>query len=377
MAQADGFQPPIRAGLEHEAPYGAPQLLVEHVMNVNENPFGPSTALVERIKQRVGEASVGLNRYPDREFVDLRARLAEYLATEDAAHGAGSVAVLPPEQVWVANGSNEIMQQIFQAFGGPGRTALAFVPHYSMYPEYARNTLTGWVTENRGPAPEFELSAADVVRGIEAHDPTIVLLTSPNNPTGTALELATVKQVARALEERGALLVVDEAYAEFRHDGIASAVSLIEHHPNLIVTRTMAKAFALAGARVGYMAASPAIVDAVRVVRLPYHVSAVTQAVAHAALDFTEELLSSVDFLREARDSLKTELEGMGFTVASSDSNFLLFGEFSDRHAVFEGLRERGVLIRKVGPEGWLRVSVGTRDNNRAFIQALAEVTHA
>lgn len=377
MADSQSFVPPVRDDLVHETPYGAPQVHATHLMNVNENPFGPSPALIQRIQQRVGEAAVGLNRYPDREFLTLRTRLGEYLAHDALAYGGAHMSAVPAAQIWVANGSNEIMQQVFQAFGGPGRRALGFAPHYSMYPEYARNTLTEWVVANRGPAPDFSLLEADVICAITEHNPTIVLLTSPNNPTGTPLFAHTVSEVARVLEARGAILVVDEAYAEFRHEGTVSAVSLLDEHPNLIVSRTMAKAFALAGARVGYMAASEQIVDAVRVVRLPYHLSAVTQAVAHAALDHTEELLAGVDFLRKARDELSATLTGLGYEVAPSDANFLLFGTFEDRHAIWQALLDRGVLIREVGPEGWLRVSVGTRENNKAFIDALTEVTRA
>ncbi|MDO5646202.1 MAG: histidinol-phosphate transaminase [Dermabacter sp.] len=370
------FRPPLRPGLEGEVPYGAPQLSVAHPMNVNENPVGPSPRLVARIQERVGEAAAGLNRYPDREFVALRERLGAFLARESADHGH-PIPAPSADQVWVANGSNEIMQQIFQAFGGPGRTALGFAPHYSMYPEYARNTLTTWEIAERGPAPDFALDAPRIRAAIAACDPTIVVLTSPNNPTGTALDLDTIREVARDLEARGGILVVDEAYAEFRRDGVPSALSVLGEHPNLIVSRTMAKAFALAGARIGYAVAHPASIDALRIVRLPYHLSAITQAVAHAALDATDELLAGVDALREARDALAEALRERGYTVADSDANFVLFRAKADRHATWQALVERGVLIREVGPPGWLRVSVGNEDNNRAFIQALSEVEAA
>lgn len=366
------FHPPLRDDLRGDAPYGAPQIDVPHLMNVNENPFPPSPEFIAHLQEAVGRAATGLNRYPDREFLDLRARLGAYLAAD-----ADLPAPIPAEQMWVANGSNEIMQQVFTAFGGPGRRALAFAPHYSMYPEYARNTLTEFVTEERGSAPGFELTDQMVLAGIERHDPTIVLLTSPNNPTGTALSLDLVRTAARTLEARGAILVVDEAYAEFRHAGVPSALSVLDEHPNLIVSRTMAKAFALAGARVGYMAAPRPLVDAVRVVRLPYHLSAIAQAVAHAALDFTDELLGSVAFLRQQRDELAAFLTGRGHDVAQSDSNFILFGTFADRRAVFEALLQRGVLIREVGPDGWLRVSVGSAEDNQAFRTALEEIDPA
>ena len=370
------YPPPLRPGLEGHRPYGAPQVAAQHVMNVNENPYPPSRALIEHIQNRVAQAATQINRYPDRECPSLRASLATYLTADAHKHGHG-ITPLAPENIFAANGSNEIMQLIFQAFGGPGRRALGFAPHYSMYPEYARNTVTQWLTAKRGPAPEFTLDTRRILEAINAHEPHIVVLTSPNNPTGSALEPSSVSHTASAMRERGGILVVDEAYAEFRRHGVPSALRDLHDNPNVFVVRTMAKAFALAGARVGYVAAAPAYIDALRIVRLPYHLSAVTQAVAEAALDFQDELLSGVQTLCQARDHLAERLNEMGFTVAASDANFLLFGTVPDRHALWQGLLERGVLIREVGPPGWLRVSVGTRDNNEAFVHALSEVVNA
>ena len=167
---------------------------------------------------------------------------------------------------------------------------------------------------------------------------------------------------------------IDEAYGEFRRAGTPSALELLPQTPNLVVSRTMSKAFALAGGRLGYLAASTEICDALRVVRLPYHLSAVTQAVATTALRHADELLARVDDLRAERDRTVDWLRSLGLTVADSDANFCLFGTFADRHAVFEGLLERGVLIRETGPEGWLRVSIGTPEEMAAFRAALLEV---
>lgn len=205
----------------------------------------------------------------------------------------------------------------------------------------------------------------------------MVLLPSPNNPTGTALPPEAVSMLceAAASYEPGGLVVVDEAYGEFRRAGTPSALELLPEHRNLVVTRTMSKAFALAGARLGYLAADPAIGDAIRVVRLPYHLSAVTQATALAALRHAPELLGRVDDLRAERDATVTWLREQGFEVADSDANFVLFGRFGDRHAVWQGLVDRGVLIRETGPDGWLRVSVGTPDEMAAFRKALMDVT--
>jgi histidinol-phosphate aminotransferase len=337
-------------------------------LNVNENPYGPSPACAEDIAAAVRAAATTLNRYPDREFTELREALASYLS-RDTPHGVRA------EQVWAANGSNEVMLQLLQAFGGPGRTAISFAPTYSMYPEYARDSVTDWVVGRRETDFSLDLDhARALVREVR---PSVVLLPSPNNPTGTALPFAAVSALCEAADEdgRGGLVVVDEAYGEFRRDGTPSAVELLPGHRNLVVSRTMSKAFALAGARLGYLAADPVICDAIRVVRLPYHLSAVTQAAALAALKHAPELLGKVDELRAERDRTVDWLRGQGLEVADSDANFCLFGRFADRHAVWQGLVDRGVLIRETGPDGWLRVSVGTPAEMAAFREALVDVT--
>jgi histidinol-phosphate aminotransferase len=352
---------PLREELRGIEPYGAPQLDVPVALNVNENPYPPSEAVVAEVAEAVAEATRTLNRYPDREFSALREDLAAYLG-----HG------VRPEQVWAANGSNEVMLQILQAFGGPGRTAVSFAPTYSMYPEYARDAMTGWVVGHR--EDDFSLDVEHAVSVIKEHRPTVVLLPSPNNPTGTALPPETVTAVCAAAAEVGGVVVIDEAYGEFRREGTPSALEVLPQTPNLIVSRTMSKAFALAGARLGYLAASQEICDALRVVRLPYHLSAVTQAVARVALRHADELLARVDDLRAERDRTVDWLRSQGLTVAESDANYALFGRFEDRHAVWQGLLDRGVLIREVGPDGWLRVSIGTAEEMTAFKDALVEV---
>ncbi|CAB4947538.1 unannotated protein [freshwater metagenome] len=366
-----GRFPPLREELQGIEPYGAPQLTLEQApvqLNVNENPYGPSPEAAADIARAVGEAAVTLNRYPDREFVELREALAAYLNTSG---GSG----ITPAMVWAANGSNEVMLQLLQAFGGPGRVALSFAPTYSMYPEYARDTMTEWVAGHRAEDFSLDLDAAREL--VLERKPSVVLLPSPNNPTGTALPPEAVSMLCEAAGsyEPGGLVVVDEAYGEFRRAGTPSALELLPEHRNLVVTRTMSKAFALAGARLGYLAADPAIGDAIRVVRLPYHLSAVTQATALAALRHAPELLGRVDDLRAERDATVVWLREQGFEVADSDANFVLFGRFGDRHAVWQGLVDRGVLIRETGPEGWLRVSVGTPDEMAAFRKALMDVT--
>jgi histidinol-phosphate aminotransferase len=347
---------PLREDLAGATAYGAPQLDVPVCLNTNENPYPPSPDLVRAIADAAASAAASLNRYPDRDAVGLREDLARYLG-----HG------LTTAQVWAANGSNEIIQQILQAFGGPGRSALGFEPSYAMHPLIARATATGWVPGERGDG--FGLDAAQAAAAVRAHRPDVVFLTSPNNPTGTALPLAAVAAVCDAAP---GMVVVDEAYAEFARDPGASALTLLPRYPRLIVTRTMSKAFALAGARLGYLAADPAVVAALTLVRLPYHLSSLTQAVARVALARTGELLATVEVLRGERDRLVAWLREQRLRVADSDANFVLFGVFPDTHAVWERLLAAGVLIRDAGPPGWLRVSVGTPEEMAAFRRALA-----
>jgi histidinol-phosphate aminotransferase len=353
---------PIRDELRGELPYGAPQLDVPVALNVNENPYPPGAEVVADMAAAVADAARSLNRYPDRDALALRADLAAYLN----ADGATGLSV---DNVWAANGSNEVMQQVLLAFAGPGRTVLSFAPTYSMYPEYARDTHSSWVAARR--AEDFTIDVDAARAAIAEHRPSVVLLASPNNPTGTALPLFDIEAL---LEVAPGMVVVDEAYAEFRRAGTPSALSLLPDHPRLVVTRTMSKAFALAGGRLGYLAASAAVVDAVRIVRLPYHLSAVSQAVARVALAHAASLLAAVDELRAERDRTVDWLRSIGLPAADSDANFVLFGGLPDRHAVWQGLLDRGVLIRETGPDGWLRVSIGTPEEMSAFRTALEEV---
>ena len=367
-------RPARRADLAGLTPYGAPQLDVPVRLNVNENPYAPSDAVVADIAAAVATAARGLNRYPDRDFTRLRAALADYL-------GAESHVRVDADSVWAANGSNEVMTQLLQAFGGPGRTVVSFAPTYSMYHEYARDTNTRWVQGRRSDG--FALDLDEVAATLEVERPSVLLLASPNNPTGTTLPVGDLRRVLDLARTTGPILdgspsatlvVVDEAYGEFRRGGVPSALELAADNPHLVVSRTMSKAFAMAGLRLGYMVAPREVIDAVMLVRLPYHLSALTQAAALAALDHREELMAQVATMRADRDALAEWLRGRGLEVADSDANFVLFGTFADREAVFRALLDRGVLIRVVGPEGWLRVSVGSPQEIEAFRAALEEV---
>jgi histidinol-phosphate aminotransferase len=353
---------PLRPELRGRTPYGAPQLAVRYALNTNENPHPLPEALLADLQVALAEAARGLNRYPDRDATALRADLAAYLSR------AGGLPV-EPSQVWAANGSNEVLQQILQAFGGAGRTALGFTPSYSMHPIISAGTGTGWVDGHR--RDDFTIDPQAAVAQVRAVQPDVTFVTSPNNPTGTAVELETI---AALYEACTGVLVVDEAYTEFARTGTPSALTLLPGRPRLLVSRTMSKAFGMAGLRLGYLAADPAVVDALQLVRLPYHLSALTQAAARAALAHTEQLLATVDAVKTQRDRIVAALPAMGLTSVPSDANFVLFGHFADAAAAWQALLDRGVLVRDVGLPGWLRVTAGTTEETDAFLTALGEV---
>lgn len=347
---------PIRDDLRGRSPYGAPQARVRVQLNVNENTHPIPEGIATDVVAALAGAVLGINRYPDREFTALRESLAAYLGHD-----------LTRDQVWAANGSNEVLQHVLQAFGGPGRSVLGFSPTYSMYPLLAAGTHTRWIAAERDAG--FEISPATAVAAIERERPDLVFLCSPNNPTGTPVSLETI---AAAYDATDGILLVDEAYAEF--SDAPSALTLLPGRPRLVVSRTMSKAFAFAGARVGYLAADPAVTDALRLVRLPYHLSAFTQAAATAALAHADEMLSTVaDIVRE-RDRMARALPELGFTPVPSSANFVLFGGVDDPNAVFEALLEHDVIVRDVGIAHHLRVTAGTASETTAFLGALGRI---
>ena len=353
---------PLRDALKGRKPYGAPQLEVPVALNVNENTHRIPREVIEDIFSRIAHATLQLNRYPDREFVALREAFAEYLGHD-----------LTAEQIWAANGSNEILQQIFQAFGGPGRKALGFGPTYSMYPIIASGFDTDYIDAPR--LERYELKADHVREQILKHKPNIVLLCSPNNPTGTPLSLECIEAAYEAVTEAtGGVVVVDEAYAEFAPSATESALSLLAGRERLMVSRTMSKAFAFAGARVGYLAADAAVIDALRLVRLPYHLSALTQAAALGALAHAGAMLKTVEDIRLQRDRLIVELTELGLDPYRSEANFVLFGGLKDSQATWQALLDRGILVRNVGIPGTLRVTAGTESETSAFLSSLREV---
>ncbi|PKZ66578.1 histidinol-phosphate transaminase [Gordonia terrae] len=346
---------PLRANLRGKSAYGAPQLRVPVILNTNENPHAPSAALIDDVTASVREAAAELHRYPDRDAVALRTDLAAYLTRATGVR-------LGVENLWAANGSNEVLQQLLQAFGGPGRSALGFVPSYSMHPIIADGTDTTWLVAAR--AGDFSLDTEYAVAEVANREPDVVFLTSPNNPTGGSIPLADLRRIVEAAP---GIVIVDEAYAEF--SAAPSAVELIDEFPaKVVVSRTMSKAFAFAGGRLGYLAAAPAVVDAIQLVRLPYHLSVLTQAAARAALRHSDDTLAGVAAIITERDRVVAELSGLGYRVVDSDSNFVLFGGFRDAAASWQRYLDQGVLIRDVGIAGHLRVTVGLAHENDAFL---------
>jgi histidinol-phosphate aminotransferase len=348
---------PLREDLRGKSPYGAPQLSVPARLNTNENPHPPSAALVDDVARSVREAAADLHRYPDRDAVALRTDLAGYLSTQTGVE-------VGPENVWAANGSNEILQQLLQAFGGPGRSAIGFVPSYSMHPIISDGTQTRWLAANR--AEDFGLDVDVAVGAITDRQPDVVFVASPNNPSGQSIPLDDLRSV---LDVAPGIVIVDEAYGEFSSQ--PSAIGLIGDYPTkLIVTRTMSKAFAFAGGRLGYLIAAPAVIDAMLLVRLPYHLSAITQAAARAGLRDADDTLGSVAQVICARERVCAALTAMGFRVIPSDANFVLFGEFADAPATWQRYLDAGILIRDVGIAGYLRATTGLPEENDALLAA-------
>lgn len=349
---------PLRDDLRGLTPYGAPQAALPVALNVNENTHPVPEEVADDILDGIAHALRDVNRYPDREFTVLREGFADYLG-----HG------LTRDQIWAANGSNEVLQHLLQAFAGPGRRAFGFSPTYSMYPLLTRATGATYVAGER--EADYSLSADSAARQIAQADPDVVFLCAPNNPTGTPLRLDVIEAV---YEQSRGIVIVDEAYQEFAPRDERSALTLLPGRERLVVSRTMSKAFAFAGARVGYLAADPAVIDALRLVRLPYHLSALTQAAATAALRHAPAMLAMVDEIVSQRDRISATLSALGYHPHESWTNFVLFGGVEDPAATWQGLYDRGVLIRDVGIAHSLRVTAGTEAESTAFLDALASL---
>ena len=353
---------PLRKDLRGLSPYGAPQVPAEATLNTNENPYAPSPKLIAAITDRVAHVASTLNRYPDRDATNLRARLAEYINEQSGTS-------FDVENIWAANGSNEIIQTLYLAFGS--RPTLGFTPSYSMHPLIAKVVGVDW--HDGGRRPDFTLDIDVASRQVQQLCPALTFITTPNNPTGTKVSLSEIKVMAEATKSVEGLLIVDEAYAEFDEEG--SAVSLVDEYPNIVVVRTMSKAFAFAGARLGYLVANPELVQALFLVRLPYHLSALTQAAAEVALEYRQELLGTVSKLIESRKNVVTQLETMGLIVVPSAANFILFTGFNiPAPQLWQMMLDRGVLIRDVGLSGYIRMTIGNDAENAKFLEALKDI---
>jgi histidinol-phosphate aminotransferase len=346
--------PEPRPGLRDVPPYQAPQLDVPVRLNTNECPYALPDGFLEELAARI--RSIAFNRYPDRDAAEFRDGLAAYARQSR-------------DRVWPANGSNEIIQQLLLAYGGPGRTCVLFTPTYVLHAHLAWMTHTEVV---RVDSPEpFVVGEAQLQAAREAN-PAVVFVCSPNNPTGNAQRVEVVERLAR---DTDALVIVDEAYVEF---GGETAAGLTEAHPNVVVVRTFSKAFALAAARIGYCIAGPGVVDDLQRVRLPYHLSALAQAAGTVALRYAPDALAILGAIRSERDRVFEALAKMPEVVAyPSDANFVLFRPSRPAHEVFEGLLARGVLVRDMSAvvPGCLRVSAGMPEEGDRFLQALEEVT--
>ena len=351
---------PLRPDLKGLTPYGAPQIKEVTALNTNENPFPLPDKVVKEILDAITVEASNLNRYPDRDALELREALANYINQENKSE-------FKSQNIWVANGSNEILQTLALAFGSRG--AIGFTPSYSMHPLIAKVCGVNWVEGAR--KTDFSIDSESAAKQISELKPSLVFVTTPNNPTGNAVDISLLKQLAAVAKSVNALLVIDEAYEEF--SSIDSSVSLLKEFENVVVVRTMSKAFALAGARVGYLVANPIIVDAALITRLPYHLSWQTQAIAKVALSNYQMLQSEVNLIISERNRVASELRSLGLKVIESEANFLLFTGFSgDEKSVWEQLLKDKVLIRDVGIPGYLRVTIGTPNENDQFLAAIA-----
>ena len=342
-----------RPGLREVGPYDSPQLEVAARLNTNECPLPLPPGFSDDLAAAVRE--LDLNRYPDGRMRVLREALADR-----TGHGF--------DGVWTANGSNEILTQLLMAYGGAGRRAALFEPTYLLHRRLCWLTQTEIVERRLDPPFEIDDGA---VAWAAAEVANVVFVCSPNNPTGTTQPIDTIGSLASRPE---GLVIVDEAYVEF---GGETALPLVTEHPNLAVVRTFSKAFALAGARIGYVLTSPEVVEDLERVRLPYHMSALTQAAGVAALRHANEAAAGLDAILIERDRIVRALSAIdGATVFPTQANFVLFQPPGDAKEIWRGLLDRGVLVRDltaVVPNG-LRVTAGTAHEVDLFLKALEEV---
>jgi histidinol-phosphate aminotransferase len=338
--------------------YHSPQVSVDVRLNTNESPFEVPDSFSSELSQRID--NLRLNRYPDRLAATLRQRLG-------VLHGVSQ------DEIFAANGSNEVLQSLLLAFGGIGRRALVFEPTYALHSHIAHVTGTSVVSVSR--QVDFTLTPEIVSEAAQRHQPDVLFLCSPNNPTGT---VDSPDVVEAALESTRGLVVVDEAYGQFA-DTSALSLRAGPGAERLVVVRTFSKTWALAGVRLGYLVADRGIVEGCEIVCLPYHLSSLTQVAGEVALDHTDEMENHVVGLIRERIRIEGRLDLLDVQRWSSSANFVLFRPNSkDGHAVWQDLVARSVLVRDCsswdGLEGCLRVTVGTAEENDLFLKALEEV---
>lgn len=349
-------RPEPRADLALMAGYHSPQLDVRTRLNINEAPGPPPSAFVDRLADVVAE--VAWHRYPDRSYRALRTAIADQHA-------------VAPDQVFAANGSNEVLQTLCLTYGGPGRTAAVFEPTYALHSHIARITGTGVAVGER--ADDFSLELTEVRRVLTEASPAITFLCSPNNPTGMVEPEAVVRAVA---DEAPGLVVVDEAYGQFAP---WSALELVDGDRPLVVTRTFSKTWSMAAARLGYLVGPAWLVAELDKVVLPYHLDAVKQAAGTVALEFVDEMRARVAHIVEERGRVTAALADLPVDVWPSGANFVLFRPRERAgDQVWKDLVDRSVLVRNCASwprlDGCLRVTIGTQEDDDTFLSALREV---
>lgn len=349
---------PLSKRFKDSQPYGAPVLDLELKLNTNENPYPLPAEVKAEILKELSQKLDAVNRYPDRLQVEARTALAKYL------YEITNVAI-SPTQVWAANGSNEILNQILLAFHDPGEVALGFEPSYSMHKIISETVGYRYQAVPRGD--DFSIDFEKALKIIKRDNPRIIFITTPNNPTGTSTSLGDIENILQVATQ--SVLIVDEAYGEFSTE--PSAICLIEKYPNLIVSRTMSKAFAFAGARIGYAVAQLETLAALGLARLPYHLSTQSQVLAKVALGNYQLLQRQVQKLIKSRKFLMQQLRELGLTVIESDANFFLFGEFTSSQHAWQALVDESILVRDVAIPGFLRITVGTEQESHLFIERL------
>lgn len=344
---------PVRDDLRALEGYHSPQVHVDVRLNTNESPFAPPAAWYDAFAAELSR--VEWHRYPDRAAAALRAGIAQLHQVR-------------PDQVFVANGSNEVLQTLLLTFAGPGRAVATFEPTYQLHGHIAR--LTGASVLEGERAVDFSLDLAEVRRVLAAGSPVVTFLCSPNNPTGLVESQADVLTVLGLVP---GLLVVDEAYGQFAD---WSAIGLVDDETPLVVTRTFSKTWSMAGSRLGYLIGPAWLVAELDKVVLPYHLDAAKQIAGRLALTFVDEMEARVQFIVAERERLSAELAAMDLDVFPSGANFILFRPRSMAgRAVWQRLLDRNVLIRDCS--GWprlgdcLRVTVGTASENDQFLAAL------